>query len=496
MPTASTLPILLLVLILWRITRGEILSIVLFVSAFSAASALNLGKFGVEPWLLTLILCCIAKLVQGTPKPKLPPGMNTTALTLLILFVGYAVCSAVVSPFLFRGVTVVRSDTISHLSWGTSNLAQSFYSIAACLLYGITICRPLQELRHAVDWYIRACVAASCIAVYQLANAVLHIPYPSVVFYSNPSYVIYNAYQINGLWRLNGPFNEASEMAAFLVVGIALLGWELVTKPLRMVRVGCFGLMVAALMMTLSSLGYASLILMCPVGIAFCGKTVLKNGISRVRLIVALVLIGGAAGFFTLSKSGVQTVSKVLTSTLLDKTTSDSYKERTETHTYALQALADTAYVGAGWGSLRASGLGYILLGTVGIPGTVLFFGFYLSLFKPFFYRRTQGVRNGMKRWGDGEEMFAQSLFAATMLLCSMLIAGSEPVAPALWVLFGIATVAKPRLPELALAGELHVPNAGLDDGISLAANMTMNASRRWRSVESIGTSREIVVPE
>ena len=34
MPTATTLPLIVLLIVLWRLTRGELLSIILFVSVF------------------------------------------------------------------------------------------------------------------------------------------------------------------------------------------------------------------------------------------------------------------------------------------------------------------------------------------------------------------------------------------------------------------------------------------------------------------------------
>ena len=441
MPTASTLPVLILIALLWRLTKGEVLSIVLFMSAFTAASALNLGALGIEPWLMAFVLCVSVKLMQGIARPKLTRGVNSTAVVLLLLFVFYAVGSAIFSPFLFKGVTVVRANSITPLTWSTSNLAQSFYLLVAAALYLLTLTSPVEELLHAVEWYIRACITVSFLAMYQLANGITHVPYPDVVFYSNPSYAIYHAYKINGMWRLNGTFCEASEMAGFLIVGIALLGWELITRPVKFTRAASFALMVVSLLMTLSSLGYASLVILSLCATVFYAHRDITKGISPLRFVGGVVLLGVIISFCTLSKEGVQVVDKVITSTLLEKSTSDSYRERTETHEFAIKTLADTDYIGAGWGSLRASGLAFIMLGTLGIPGTMLFASFYFSLFKPFFYK---AVVFAVKR-PPSNDLFARSLFAATMLLCSMLIAGSEPVMPILWILFGIATVARPR---------------------------------------------------
>lgn len=269
-------------------------------------------------------------------------------------------------------------------------------------------------------------------------------------------------------------------MAGFLLVGIALLGWEILARPPQLRRVAYFGLMVFALLMTLSSLGYACLIIMSVVSVIFYGYSVMKRGISPTRFIVGLLLLGSVAGFFTLSKAGLQTVNKVITSTLLEKSNTDSYRDRTQTHDYAIKSMEDTAYIGAGWGSLRASGLAYILLGTLGIPGTGLFLAFYMSLFLPFLHRRSAfrsvAAMRGATTYGD--DLYERSLFAATMLMCSMLIAGSEPVSPILWVLFGIATVARPRLPEFLMPPAKSPAIAFEDDTISVSATVTLPIRR------------------
>jgi predicted Co/Zn/Cd cation transporter (cation efflux family) len=104
-------------------------------------------------------------------------------------------------------------------------LCAAVLSCAVVVVFLLAVSSKRKDLEDALDWYMRGCVTAAIVAVYQLANAITHIPYPDAVLYSNPSYVIYRAYKINGLWRLNGPFTEASDMAGAMVVGLALVGW-------------------------------------------------------------------------------------------------------------------------------------------------------------------------------------------------------------------------------------------------------------------------------
>jgi hypothetical protein len=441
MPTVSLLPMIVLLAVLWRLTRGHLLSIAVFSAIFSAASVMNIAGRGVAPWTFALAAGMIVKLAQGQPMPKFPAGLNKPAIFLLLLFVVYALGSAIVYPLAFQGVPVQHDTTFAPLTWSLSNLAQCIYLLAALLLYLVALTNTRSDLEKALVWYVRACVAESCLAFYQLAHAALHVPYPSAVFYSNPSYAIFHAYKIHGFWRLNGTFPEASEMAVYLSVGIALRGWELFTKPLTAWRIVSLLLMVAALLMSISSMGYLGLIL-----IVVCGGAAAfvsfarRRTISPLRLILALLLVAGCVGFYTFSKSGVETITTVFSSTLLEKTGTDSYRARTATHGTALLTLDKTDYLGAGWGSIRASGLVYVLLGTVGIPGTVLFLLFYLLLYRPFLYHHL--IAPSREEEDLQKDLFRRSLFAVTMLLATEVVAGAEPVMPILWVLLGVATAA------------------------------------------------------
>ena len=80
MPTATTVPLLFLVLVLWRVTKGELLSIVLFLSIFQAASGLNLGTMGLAPWILMLVFGLLFKVVKPQRASFTTPDTNTVAV--------------------------------------------------------------------------------------------------------------------------------------------------------------------------------------------------------------------------------------------------------------------------------------------------------------------------------------------------------------------------------------------------------------------------------
>jgi hypothetical protein len=289
----------------------------------------------------------------------------------------------------------------------------------------------------------------------------MHVPYPDSALYSNKAHVVYHAYKIGDFWRLNATFTEASEMAGFLTVALGLLGWELFTRPLRLKRCLSFVLIMVSILFTFSSTGYLVVAFMLLLsGILYVRYLMRRGGIAASKLIVAIIVVSAGLALTT-NTSARETVTEVVGSVLLDKDKSASYRDRTESHAEALATLSDTYYMGAGWGSIRASGLGYVLLGTVGVIGLALFISFYCSLFIPIFRRRRP---NEHKLHGD---LFDQSLFGVTILLCGMAVSGAEPTLPTLWVLFGIAT-----------AGRTTSSTSGLPGGCCASLSETEAGSR------------------
>lgn len=448
-PTLTTVPLIALLFILWPLTGRQILSVVVFTSVFSAASAMDFGSMGLACWLFALLALGAFKILQGNRSYQITGGINRIALFFVFAFVAYAFMSGMVFPFVFAGIPVVRADHTEPLAWGMANVAQLGYLGAAFVLYLMAIASSKKELDQALVWYVRGCVAAACIAFYQLLNAVAHVPYPTAVLYSNRSYVIFPAYQIDGMWRLNGPFTEASDMAGFMIAGVALTGWAMIHRPLRLGRCLSFLTMLLALVLTDSSVGYATVALLAAMGIFVYLRYLWRGGaLSQGKVLIVILVVGLVTTCIFVKPSSVDAVRRVVTTTLLEKQNSESFHERTQTHVDAMATLANTTYIGAGWGSTRASGLLYVLLANTGVIGTALFLLMLLSFCLPMLKRAKRAHRAATAIAGTQEDFsLGAILFAMLMLLITMVAAGSELGMPILWVLFGAATIATAREP-------------------------------------------------
>jgi len=216
-------------------------------------------------------------------------------------------------------------------------------------------------------------------------------------------------------------------------------------RPLSFVRILWLLLMIVSLLLTMSSLGYLSLsflVLTAPALYAF--HALKKRSLAPGKVVIVLmVLATGSCLYLTTGASS--TVSKAVKSVLLDKENSESYRERATTNEAAMETASETYYMGAGWGSARASGLMYELISNVGSVGVILFLAFMASLFLPML--RSDPVMNN----APSTYLYEKSLLALMVMMVGLLAAGAEPVAPILWALFATATAGKPRsLPAFA----------------------------------------------
>ena len=435
--TASTFPLLVLIAFLWWKTKGDVLSIVLFTSIFDAAAALILGGSPVSPWLFALAICLPIKLLSGKLHWKPVDGLNKQAFLMVALFVGYGAFSSFVWPFLFHGILVTndRNGSNQPLSWSLSNLAQLLYLLATFVIYLLAVHSTREQLRNAIAWYVRGCVCIAFFSMYELAHMVLHVPYPSAVLYSNTTHVIFDAYKVSGVWRLNSTLSEASGVAYYLSAGIALLGWHIARHRVQLKTGAAFLLMLTALVLTVSTTAYACMGAMILAAVFFAATSGLRSGrIAPIKLLLFLVLAAVAIPLFTLTNAS-QTVAHVFQGVFIDKVDTESYRTRSMMNTLALQSAHDTYYFGAGWGSVRASSFVCSVLGNAGVPGLLLFVLFLVQSARPLL--RPKIYQNF--------ELFEQSFFAIFALVVALMVAAPDICQPILWTLFGIVTVAKPR---------------------------------------------------
>jgi energy-coupling factor transporter transmembrane protein EcfT len=209
------------------------------------------------------------------------------------------------------------------------------------------------------------------LAIWQLGNKLIGIPYPSDLLYSNPGWAILTTQQFGLVPRINGPFSEPAALAGYMAPLVCSCGWAILQGHRSVVLRLLLLSGVMTMIISTSTSGFALLaIISCGVPIYAIARGDIRM-ISRILKIgVPLVLIGGLIVFATsvISPKTINDLQNVVDATL-NKQDSASYNERTTADADSLTAFEDSFGLGAGWGSNRSSSLVPGILASLGIPG-------------------------------------------------------------------------------------------------------------------------------
>src|SRR6185437_13050671 len=94
-----------------------------------------------------------------------------------------------------------------------------------------------------------------------------------------------------------------------------------------------------------------------------------------------LMAAGVLAAVLLLDPKAFDPLVHIVQVIVINKTSSNSYIDRAVWNQVAYQAYLATHYLGVGVGGARASSWIYSLLSNIGLPGTVLLFGFMAQVF-------------------------------------------------------------------------------------------------------------------
>jgi hypothetical protein len=431
--TLSTVPLLALAAYLVYRAKGQLLPVVMFMSVFQAASIVNVGLGGVEIGVgpcYFLLLIAIAKGIKTGKKRQQSNNPPVSATVLITSFVLYAVASAFICPFLFKGVLISnpKLGIDVPLEWGTGHLNQLVYlAMSFCLYLVATYGTSPAELTKSLNWFIGGAVLASFIAMYQFASMKTGLPFPSEYLHTG-NYAIFEAYEIDGFPRMDSTFTEASAAAFTFTVALALALWRLLSGNLALKNVTNAAVILIGLLLTLSTTGYICLIYLGSVAAGIY----LFRWKGRPELRVTKLLLGLPillAIFILFGITDVrESIVKLAHTVLLDKTASSSYTDRTQMNVNAFNTAVATDWFGAGWGICRASSIIPTMLGNVGIPGLALFCAFCFGLLRPALKPRSIKL-----------PIHGAVLFALGAVLVVLVVAGPQLDFPVIWVLFAVA---------------------------------------------------------
>jgi hypothetical protein len=300
----------------------------------------------------------------------------------LIVAALYAVATAMILPWVFDGAVMVFPQKPAFfgsipLHFGMGNITQCFYlaiDVTFLVCAALVLAERDSDLGRHFRAYLTAGYLIAAIAVWQFANKVAGVPFPSDFFYSNPGWAELTEQSFGGLARINGPFTEPAALASTMCGFAFCTGWLLLQGYRQRALLPLLVISVFCILLSTSTTGFIGL----AVGLLYIALHALSTArpAFRARLLRFVAPGAGLAllGMLLLPIFAPQVLTSlgIVVSQTLDKTNSTSYDERSTMDGDAIGVVLDTYGLGAGYGSNRPSSLIPSLLSQIGIAGVTL----------------------------------------------------------------------------------------------------------------------------
>jgi hypothetical protein len=361
-----------------------------------AAAAIKLPAIGgssIQPahlllGFLAVSVLCRPSLVQAALKSLVFPNAGFW----FTLFVVYGCMSAFFLPRIFANTTYVFSlardgDVVGiqllPLAPRSSNITQAAYLIGDFVCFAVVAAYARMGGAPIVARSI-VLTGALCL-VFAAADVLTYVTNTQdfLSFIRNANYRMLNDGEIGGLKRIVGTFSEAG---AYSYVALGLYAFTLAlwleSYPLKHLGVIC-SLLLATLLMSTSSTAYAGVLAFSTMVLLGCLSRAARGAatprqmsyIGLAFLALPIILLA------TMLLSALwNTIIILFDATIVNKLDSQSGVERMLWNEHALVTFLDTAGMGAGVGSVRASSFIVALAASVGLPGIFLFGAFLLRL--------------------------------------------------------------------------------------------------------------------
>lgn len=327
-------------------------------------------------------------------------------------------------------------STIVPIQPTKSNLSQFFYLVLSFSFFFLAI----HCLRVYGTTYVHRALCAAGVVNLVLGFVDQIAAEELLAFFRTANYALANQQVMNGIPRVIGGFSEPAAFGAF-TVGLTLYFFAHYVKTSKIysayIAIPSLFLVIA----TFSTTAYLGITVGCSLMLIFAMKHFLFGKVAVQNIVRSLMLL--LIGFVLIAAMLVDDVIQNLVAELYDvivlsKRYSYSGLERSAWAAGGIHTFIETNFLGAGVGSIRANGTLSVLLGSVGLIGTVLYLVFlFIVLFGPF----------GASKRVRGAPISAVS-FSARISACSMiamgLVSATSP-APSLPLMLMLALCYKER---------------------------------------------------
>lgn len=384
-------------------SRTSTLAVLCVALLFQASAAITLHAMGgspIPPGYLMIVFLGLAVLVRaGGPGRVLETLSFGRAEYILILFIAWAIITALFMPRIFQGMFEVYplgTDTTRGLFRQpiaplTSNIAQSVYYVGDLAVF-IIVGAMLLSMRTLRPIALAVLISAFFNIAFVFVDTAAYLTGTgNLLSFVRNADVIHRAEDVVlGMKRVTGFFPETSSYSIH-AMGLFAFTFRLWRGGVSLPYTGAIALATfISLILSTSSTAYAALAiyLMIVMPRDFSGiDSSLPNDrgrVGRTGLLLSLIPVGGvlAAIAIAVRPDLLDPINNMINEMLINKLDSDSGVERMNWNMLALQNVLDTYGLGVGVGSNRNSSFVIALVSSTGIIGTLLFVLFILKVFR------------------------------------------------------------------------------------------------------------------
>ena len=354
----------------------------------AATMVLAVGADPITLPVLTTLAFCLRHATTLVTKPQREIFLSLVAREWpLLALLGYALVSGVFFPRLFAGMTVVPSqdmarDGFAILGPHLTSLPQMAYFLVASYFY-IALRQSILRVGPmplVIGIAIQA-LAFGGMGFMQAMLGLVGVEFPVDWLVTNTQYALLTIVESAGFVRVTAGFVEASAWAGWAAGPLAFCYALFINRVAAVPALLVGGALAATMLLSTSSSAYAGLFVLAVIAVAHA-----LVDPSPARRLRAMVVLGVGAGVFVavagliLSAEPGQGFLGDLRMMLEEMTVRKQYSysaiERGKMAEVGFQAGLDTFGLGAGFGTVRASGIIATLFGAIGVPGLILFLAF------------------------------------------------------------------------------------------------------------------------
>jgi hypothetical protein len=304
---------------------------------------------------------------------------------LLLLLAVYVAAGAYLLPRIFAGQTAVfipqRHDGEGGgivevlLAPVSGNITQTMYLLLGILtFFAVSVLLLQRKMFDAIkQGYFAMATVHVALGGIDFLGKIGGVP-DILAPLRSASYAMVTGVDIVGIWRIAGAYSEASGFggATIALLAFTFTYWKLTRH--RYALALSIALLVLLLLST-SSTAYVAGAVLAAVALASVAGAVLQNRLRWPDLVLlggAFALVIGVLAALLLDPGMLEPVERIFDALILNKASSASGMERAYWNETSLQSVLETAGLGVGLGSSRASSWPIAVLSQLGIAGAIM----------------------------------------------------------------------------------------------------------------------------